>query len=377
MVSFSAKKEILESYGYKIKAIYQETSDACREKDEEELSNKEFIARMYIHAWSSFSYLVDRPQESDEKIIFNRGFSYFENLEVGDIDNNRRRFLYFMLRCLYEFEFNSADSGFTDEIWRYKGNVLKLDDISDMDWGVNSSGFKPKFSWICDGMYISILKDILNSNEFKKAKGIFASINNVKEDISALIEQANSNASNSVEYLGGAIEEVKVLSDKVLGVKMEGNFKLLSKAFSTIKESKSQEKIFAQCRMWFFILMITILPGYSIFHYKEDVVITLNSLAFYAPLISLEIVFFYFMRLFYLEVKSIKAQLLQIDLRLNLCEFIFDYVEKRKESGSNEIWKSFEALIFSPIQSNEEKIPAVLDGVDVMAEITSKVLKKE
>ncbi len=38
---------------------------------------------------------------------------------------------------------------------------------------------------------------------------------------------------------------------------------------------------------------------------------------------------FYFMRLYYIEGKAIKAQLLQIEQRLSLCEFIHDYVETK------------------------------------------------
>lgn len=84
------------------------------------------------------------------------------------------------------------------------------------------------------------------------------------------------------------------------------------------------------------------------------------------------------MRLFYVEVKSIKSQLIQIDLRLNLCEFIYDYIETRDKTHSEKVsesWKGFEALIFSPIQPNEDKIPSVMDGTDALVDLAGKILK--
>lgn len=73
-----------------------------------------------------------------------------------------------------------------------------------------------------------------------------------------------------------------------------------------------------------------------------------------------------------------KSQLVQIDLRLNLCEFIYDYVENKDKSSSESVresWKAFEALIFSPFQPNEDKIPSVMDGTDVLADLAGKILK--
>lgn len=87
---------------------------------------------------------------------------------------------------------------------------------------------------------------------------------------------------------------------------------------------------------------------------------------------------FYFMRLYYIEGKAIKAQLLQIEQRLSLCEFIHDYVEKKNNSGSEkESWSLFEKLIFSPIQVSSENIPSLLDGASSIAELAGKILSKE
>ncbi len=83
------------------------------------------------------------------------------------------------------------------------------------------------------------------------------------------------------------------------------------------------------------------------------------------------------MRLYYIEGKAIKAQLLQIEQRLSLCEFIHDYVETKNNSGAEkESWSLFEKLIFSPIQVSSENIPSLLDGASSIAELAGKYCLK-
>ncbi|MCK5961953.1 hypothetical protein KMY62_26195, partial [Klebsiella pneumoniae] len=102
------------------------------------------------------------------------------------------------------------------------------------------------------------------------------------------------------------------------------------------------------------------------------------AFSYYLPILSLELLFFYFMRLYYIEEKAIKAQILQIEQRLSLCEFIHDYVETKNNSGAEkESWSLFEKLIFSPIQVTSENIPSLLDGASSIAELAGKVLSKD
>ncbi|HCQ7467721.1 TPA: hypothetical protein P7Y84_005232 [Klebsiella pneumoniae] len=104
----------------------------------------------------------------------------------------------------------------------------------------------------------------------------------------------------------------------------------------------------------------------------------MSALSYYLPILSLELLMFYFMRLYYIEGKSIKAQMLQIDQRLSLCEFIHDYVETKNNSGTEkESWSLFEKLIFSPIQVTSENIPSLLDGASSIAELAGKVLSRD
>ncbi|PEH72643.1 hypothetical protein CRM76_12240 [Edwardsiella tarda] len=94
------------------------------------------------------------------------------------------------------------------------------------------------------------------------------------------------------------------------------------------------------------------------------------------PLATIELVFLYFFRLSYIDAKSIKTQVLQIDVRLSLCAFIHSYIDFRKENGGdvNELLKCFDTMIFSPIQAVEGNIPSMFDGSEAIANFLSKVV---
>ncbi|UMO89365.1 hypothetical protein HP572_07545 [Pectobacterium sp. PL64] len=133
--------------------------------------------------------------------------------------------------------------------------------------------------------------------------------------------------------------------------------------------------------------------------YISSVSFGLESVIFYTlPVLAFEMVLLYFSRVMYVDLKSLKAQMIQIEHRIASCEFIRSYV-KQKDGYLNEIIKlstnndtvkkilsegsvdrfigfpaDFEKLIFNPIQMNSENIPALLDGVNSIADLAGKVM---
>ncbi|MBK7299223.1 MAG: hypothetical protein IPI79_01660 [Moraxellaceae bacterium] len=70
-------------------------------------------------------------------------------------------------------------------------------------------------------------------------------------------------------------------------------------------------------------------------------------------------------------MKSIQSQILQIELRMTLCQFIQNYAEQSKvlKEQNKEGFEKFESLIFSSIVSSDDKIPATFDGVEQLASL--------
>lgn len=146
-------------------------------------------------------------------------------------------------------------------------------------------------------------------------------------------------------------------------------------------------------------LLMNIIKYEKVGDYISSVSLGLESVIFYTlPILAFEMVLLYFSRVMYVDLKSLKAQMIQIEHRIASCEFIRNYV-KQKDGYLNEIIKlaannegikkilsegsvdrfigfpaDFEKLIFNPIQMNSENIPALLDGVSSIAELAGKVM---
>ncbi len=93
--------------------------------------------------------------------------------------------------------------------------------------------------------------------------------------------------------------------------------------------------------------------------------------------VSLVVMLFYFLRVCLADVKSLKSQIMQLELRMTLCQFIQNYADTSKElkEKNKEGFEKFESLIFSSIVSSDEKIPSTFDGMDQLTNLL-KVFQK-
>lgn len=93
------------------------------------------------------------------------------------------------------------------------------------------------------------------------------------------------------------------------------------------------------------------------------------------PLIALEVILLYLFRVVLLHFRGITTQLLQINLRISLCQFIQSYSEystkiKKQDAGALD---KFESLIFSGITTDSEALPSTFDGVEQIAKLVNSI----
>ncbi len=93
------------------------------------------------------------------------------------------------------------------------------------------------------------------------------------------------------------------------------------------------------------------------------------------PAFSLTILLIYFFRIVLRRVEAARSQLLQIELRKTLCQFIQSYADySNKIRGNNpEALSKFENIIFSGIVSTDDKLPTTFDGVDQLSQLVQAV----
>ncbi|MBQ5147723.1 hypothetical protein FDK32_07425 [Citrobacter freundii] len=363
-------------------------------------------------AWLNFFNLVDnRPQALDENTKFNQdNIIRFMDFKVSDYHENRVGFLSNLLRVLYEYYF------FTGDITSRSHNFISDDILSKLDdrFGEDNNAPYAQFRWIRDTLPIVLMKWLLNSDNFVSAQKLMSDLDSAKEnflrelsqnsgfaikdiksetntcisllsqkfdDINSEIANGKDEANVILDYIKSALEEIKALEERVSNLKSEYNFVGLSHGFRTIKEKKEKELSTTEINyknlfgVIFIAPVIAVILHFSLPNlYPKDY----SALFIIFPFITIEMAIIYFFRLSYLEAKALRTQLMQIELRLSLCSFIDGYVEYRKKNNIaiDKVLDAFDSLIFSPIQTNENNIPAMFDGLEAIAGVAEKVMKK-
>lgn len=203
-----------------------------------------------------------------------------------------------------------------------------------------------------------------------------------------VLETVKSLQENEVFLSKKTIENEKLLSDIAVirssldEQKYAYNFLGLSAGFSKLKGAKEAE--LKTEKETYKNLMITIIAiifiktiGSLVYLWSND---PINSI-FIA--ITIATVFFlfvllYFFRISLINVKSIKSQILQIDLRLTLCQFIHNYDSNTKDlrEGMKESFGKFESVIFSPLVATEDQMPSTFDGLEQLTGMIGLFNKK-
>lgn len=174
------------------------------------------------------------------------------------------------------------------------------------------------------------------------------------------------------------IEEIKKSLEEQ---KTEYNFVGLSDGFRTLRDSKvtelESERFTYNCLMGLIIVLILVKSAWSAYYLNINdfnspifIIVTISTILFLFILL-------YFFRISLVNVKSIKSQILQIDLRLTLCQFIHNYDSDTKDlrEGMKESFGRFESVIFSPLVATEDQMPSTFDGIEQLTGILSSFNK--
>lgn len=361
-------------------------------------------------AWSTFiSIINNNPQHLDENTVFNQDtITSRMEFRVDDYKEDKVDFLSTLLRVLYEYYF-----------WTGNRSIITSNFITDSKLTLLENTFKDneskyQFAWIRDKLPISLMKWLLNSNKLTDARNFISDLDKNKQkfldDISSNLDvaidkinkdteasisliSANFNdikktivdgkleADANLKYVDESREEIKALEERVRNLKSEYNFVGLSSGFNIIKEKKEKELSTTEMNYKNLFGTVFIAPVIAViihFTFPDLYPKDYSAIFILFPFITIEMAIIYFFRLSYLEAKALRTQLMQIDLRLSLCAFIDGYVEYRRKNNIaiEKVLDSFDALIFSPIQNNENNIPAMFDGLEAIAGVAEKVMKK-
>ncbi|MFS7187888.1 hypothetical protein AB6848_20685 [Serratia proteamaculans] len=372
---------------------------------------KDLIDWGLYFSWHDFYKIyLSRSEGIDELTAYN--LSHLNNRIIPDglgVENNPAQALTSLLRVLTEIEF-------WEPTLLNEPAYLQSEYLSTLQKETNID----HLAWIRDILPLQLVRYAINTTGFKDAVVLVKNIEDekvkAKEEISFSLGKATSTLEQEVskrlgelgdfsreitseakrekEELELSLGEIKKskegideIKNSLLKYHSEYNFVGLYDGFKKIKESKEEEIKGVERNYHIFMRLAILIPLVAIvFHsqlsamFNSDKVIT--WLSFLAPFAALEGILLYYARVYYSEVNSIKTQLVQINLRGSLCQFIESYMDYRKrlknESGelNDTALDKFDSLIFSTIQTQGGNIPGALDGVEAIANLAGKVIAK-
>lgn len=266
---------------------------------------------------------------------------------------------------LVELDLSLGFNGLTDSV---KNNELRE------AWGK----VKQKVFSKDDGVYyafyqqpISILNFYMNNTGFKTFFDFEKKSTELKHTITTQKLDINQSISFYWKELKSKESEVTKLKDKLDEYKTAFNFVGLSQGFENLLKQKNEAKT-KTFRLLSVLAIVTILPlG---FKFIANVDISWQSML---SVIGLEFVLIYFFRVVLNHYHSLQTQIMQLELRQSLCQFIQNYADyaKKIKTDDKDALEKFENLIFSSILSNPDKVPGTFDGVEGLTSLL-KELKK-
>lgn len=198
-------------------------------------------------------------------------------------------------------------------------------------------------------------------------------------NFSASVERSRKLQAEWDESLNKRQALLQALSANLAKATSEYNFVGLVKGFQNLRASKADESWWSFGGLLLAGVSMLIPPltylGYVL--WNIDVIEQKKTtLVFALPtVLAIEVVLFYFFRVLLIQFKSVKAQLLQLDLRIALCQFIesyADYIANLRDKDPGALSK-FESIVFSGLVADEGEIPSTFDGLEQLATLIKQL----
>ncbi|WP_256818953.1 hypothetical protein [Pseudomonas putida] len=217
-------------------------------------------------------------------------------------------------------------------------------------------------------MPVQVAKKLLNDPaiaEFRKFSHTVEAASKLKSDWDAELEERQL-------YLEAIKQGLKDATSSY-------NFVGLVDGFRQLAATKLTERSIAFWSLMFLAFTMIAAPAAQIFYVVDnlDTIGAKKDLLLYTlpTILAIEVILLYFFRVVLAQFRSVKAQVLQLDLRIALCQFVQSYSEysmKIKKDDPNALAK-FEAVVFSSLVSESEGIPSTFDGAEQLANLIKSI----
>jgi hypothetical protein len=265
-------------------------------------------------------YIYKNPEEWDEKCSFNIKHIGDQFLQwLRDFDPSKPTHIDYIYSSSYRFlcEFDFLVGAGRELSIELRSIQRKIQhDDADIDDDVRSQIIYASYV-----MPANIAKEFINDANI----GIFRNFEQKKAEAENLKDQWD-------KELNSKKAETDRLKDKLDEYKIAFNFVGLYQGFSELAKKKTKESFLLFLSLLVMgILILSPLIAEIALAYKKDN-LGLDHLFVLIPIISIEVILIYFFRVILLNHQSVKAQIMQIELRQTLCQFIQSYADYSKKN---------------------------------------------
>lgn len=330
--------------------------EALKEENSEKIKTLDNKNLMF-NEWSSFNEFLNSNVLSNANLVL---YKFFTNDPIQyPVETTIEALFLALYADIYEGSLLTTDSRYKDF---FENTLNGLNYYTNT---ISEENFR-----VLTHLWIEIPKNVfLNHLDQHLDKEVIETVRSFKENEEFLEKQKLLNEKTK--------EDIKKIQLSLEEQKSEYNFVGLSNGFRALREQKKKELDW-QNGAYYILMAIIILLIISKSVWSANYLVSNNfdSPVFIIVTISTVLFLFillYFFRISLVNVKSIKSQILQIDLRLTLCQFIHNYDSDTKElrEGMKESFERFESVIFSPIVATEDQMPATFDGLEQLTGLLS------
>jgi len=223
---------------------------------------------------------------------------------------------------------------------------------------------KEQIEYAIREMPINILKQLSNNDAIDSIKDF--------NSISAKAEKLKEDWNKEISEKEIEVNNLKSALDKY---KNAFNFVGLHDGFDDLSVSKGKEleKLVFWLRILSIVIVLPIIAELTVVYWNINNIKSISDgiLLSILPTLSLIAISIYYFRVLLFNYKSVKSQILQIELRKTLCRFIqhySDYSQEIKAKDKDSLTK-FENIIFSGIVNNEGTLPSTYDGIEQLGRL--------
>ncbi|WP_171938976.1 hypothetical protein [Herbaspirillum rubrisubalbicans] len=305
-------------------------------------------------------------------IFYDKYASGFSTLEIfspkNENSSDTEADIFRFFNCIYAFRLE---------------HVLRTQDVNGIDIEIFSLPKRKEFPAL-PGSQLEIFRLSTTAGiAVDKQEEIRQSIRSETEMHKAHLGKIHDSIKSWEEKLDSWKEKTTELEKLIKDQHEDLNFVGLSKAFSDLIKKRTAELVTGSRSVKLFGFVSIAFPVCALLlgvklHSANS--FDWSVLNYAIPSITIELLLLYFFRIALRNEYSLKAQLLQLELRYSVCAFVQGYADfaktARSDNGDKTLEK-FEALVFSGITADIQNIPSQFDGVEQLVALIKGVRGKD